>query len=176
MGGVLISIGDKRTRKKDVIERMMRQELTSEAIEQIRTRRLKEAEERGELDPTYRKKIEEEKEEAENEEIKKSWKNVPLLPKTLLGKGVDHRQPSLPQKSRRSSTDVDTPASGSSSPIKSKSRSTAALPALREDPVQLKQPEPVARKPVARRGEEPPKQGTGQKVMAFIRKADLDRS
>ncbi|KAM3081284.1 hypothetical protein ACMFMF_003197 [Clarireedia jacksonii] len=100
MGGVLISIGDKRTRKHDVIERMMKQELTSGVIEEINTRRLKEAEARGEIDPIVRKRMEEEKEEAENEEIKKSWKSVPSLPKTLLGKGEDHRQPSLPQEAR----------------------------------------------------------------------------
>ncbi|PQE24879.1 integral membrane protein [Rutstroemia sp. NJR-2017a WRK4] len=100
MGGVLISIGDKRTRKHDVIERMMKQELTGEVIEDINTRRLKEAEERGEIDPIVRKRMEEEKEQAENEEVKKSWKSVPSLPKTLLGKGEDHRQPSLPQEAR----------------------------------------------------------------------------
>ncbi|KAL3417471.1 hypothetical protein PVAG01_11471 [Phlyctema vagabunda] len=97
MGGVVISMGDKRTRKKDVIERMMRQELTAEAIEDIRTRQLKEAEERGEIDPAVRKRLEEEKEVAEKEEIKKAWKGVPLLPKHLLGKGEDHRQPPLPR-------------------------------------------------------------------------------
>ena len=56
MAGVLISRGDKLTRKKDVIERMMRQEITTEAIQEIDTRRLKEAEERGEIDESYRKK------------------------------------------------------------------------------------------------------------------------
>lgn len=172
MGGVLISIGDKRTRKKDVIERMMRQELTSEAIEQIRTRRLKEAEERGELSPEYRKRMEEEKDKEENEEIKKSWKSVPSLPKKLLGKGEDHRQPSLPQKARRSSADV---AEKDVSPaqkrtVKRKEVSSAALPSLREEQGQVRYPEPVARR------DEAPKQGTGQKIMSFIRKADLDRS
>lgn len=171
MGGVLISMGDKRTRKKDVIERMMRQELTSQAIEQMETRWLKEAEERGEVDKSVRKQYEAERDEEENEEIKKSWKNVPLLPKHLLGKGEDHRQPSLPQKARRSSPNVASTASGSSTPSKSKSRSSAALPPVQEDPALPSPP-----KPVVRRGEEPPKEGTGQKVMRFIRRADLDRS
>jgi hypothetical protein len=169
-GGIVISIGDKRTRKKDVIERMMRQELTSEAIEQIRTRRLKEAEERGELDPEYRKRMEEEREKEENEEIKRSWKSVPSLPKKLLGKGEDHRQPSLPQKARRSSADVAENDMVAASPVKGKSRSSAALPALREEQGQIRYPEPVARR------DETPKQGKGQKIMGFIRKADLDRS
>jgi hypothetical protein len=171
MGGVLISMGDKRTRKKDVIERMMRQELTSEAIEQMETRWMKEAEERGEVDKSVRKKFEEEKEEAENEEIKKSWKVVPSLPKKLLGKGEDHRQPSLPQKARRSSPNVASTTSISSTTKKSKSKSSVALPPVQEDPPHLPRP-----KPVLRRGPEPPKEGTGQKVMRLIRRADLDRS
>jgi hypothetical protein len=171
MGGVLISIGDKRTRKKDVIERMMRQELTSEAIQKIDTRRLKEAEERGEINEPFRKNLEEQREDAENEEIKKAWKVVPKLPKTLLGKGEDHRQPALPQKARRSSSVVASPDSGSSTPKKNKSRSSAALPAVLEDETKPSRP-----KPVVKRGEEPSKEGAGQKVLRLIRRADLDKS
>jgi len=169
LAGVLISRGDKKTRKTEVIERMMRQELTAEAIEQIQDRRLKEAEERGELDPFMKKRIEEgraRKEEAENEEIKKSWKSVPSLPKKLLGKGEDHRQPSLPQEARRSSSTVAVDATSKSK--KSKSRSNVALPPVTED---------VTRPPPALRpSEEPSKQGRGQKILGMIRKADLDKS
>ncbi|KAL9113724.1 MAG: hypothetical protein Q9227_002169 [Pyrenula ochraceoflavens] len=171
MGGVLISIGDKRTRKQDVIDRLMRQELTSEAIEQQRTRRLREAEERGEIDPSIRKKQEEEREEEENEEIKKAWKGVPLLPKKLLGKGEDHRQPALPQKARRSGSGAASTSSGSSAPKTSKSKSSTALPPVQEDSSRLTRP-PAA----LRRHDEPPQEGTGQKVMRLIRRADLDRS
>jgi Protein of unknown function (DUF2985) len=171
MGGVLISVGDKRTRKKDVIERMTRQELTSEAIDQMKTRRLKEAEERGDIDKSVRKKYEEERDEAENEEIKTAWKHVPKLPKTLLGKGEDQRQPSLPQKARRASSGASSPTSPSSGVKKDKSGSSAALPPVQEDPAQLSRP-----KPVLRRGQEPSVEGTGQKVLRFIRRADLDRS
>lgn len=39
MAGVLISIGDHRTRKKDVLEKMHRQDLTSEAIRHVQKRR-----------------------------------------------------------------------------------------------------------------------------------------
>lgn len=173
MGGVLISVGDKRTRKKDVIERMMRQELTSEAIDEIETRKLKEAEERGEIDPNIRRRREEEKEDAENEEIKKSWKYVPNLPKHLLGKGEDKRQPSLPQEDRRGSTPT-----GSTTNLKTKEKggSSQALPAVEEDAAQG-----IRRKPVPGTDQEPkknvpPKEGTGQKVMKMIRRADLDRS
>ncbi|KAK3706496.1 hypothetical protein LTR37_012706 [Vermiconidia calcicola] len=40
--GILISIGDKRTRKKDVLERMHRQELTEEALERMANERKEE--------------------------------------------------------------------------------------------------------------------------------------
>ena len=171
MGGLLISVGDKRTRKKDVIERMMRRELTSEAIEQMETRWMKEAEERGEVDKSVRKKLKEEREEVENQEIKKSWKVVPSLPKKLLGKGEDHRQPSLPQKARQSSSNIASTASSSSTSKNFKFRSSAALPPVQEDSAQPSRP-----KPTLRRGEEPLKEGTGQKVMRLIRRADMDRS
>ncbi|KAF8856608.1 integral membrane protein-like protein [Acephala macrosclerotiorum] len=173
MGGVLISMGDKRTRKKDVVERMMRQELTSEAIEQIRNRQLKDAEERGDIHPSVRKRMGEEKEAKENEEIKKSWKSVPSLPKKLLGKGEDHRQPSLPREARRSGSNVALPGSGSSSPITRKpvSRSSAGLQSVQENKALPSPP-----KQALMRREEPPKHDAGQKVMKFIRRADLDRS
>ena len=99
-GGVLIAMGDKRTRKHDVVELMMRRELTSEAIEKIQKTRLKEAEERGDIDRNTRKEHEEEMEREENEEIKGEWKRVHLLPKKLLGKSVDTREPALPRKQR----------------------------------------------------------------------------
>jgi hypothetical protein len=170
MGGMPISVSDKRTRKKDVIERMMREELTSEAIEQIETRWIKEAEERGEVGPSVRKKLEAEKDEAESEEIKKSWKVVPFLPKTLLGKGIDHRQPSLPQEARRSGSNVASTASISTTK-KTKSRSSTALPPVQEDPALLSR-----LKPVLRRDDEQLREVTGQKVMRLAKRADIDRS
>lgn len=51
-GGILISVGDKRTRKKEVIERMFRQQLTEQAMEKIERRRLQEAERNDVLDET----------------------------------------------------------------------------------------------------------------------------
>lgn len=42
--GLLIWIGDRRTRKKDVIERMTRQELTEEAMHKVQKQNQKEAE------------------------------------------------------------------------------------------------------------------------------------
>ncbi|KAG0645589.1 hypothetical protein D0Z07_8651 [Hyphodiscus hymeniophilus] len=168
LGGVLISIGDKRTRKKDVIERMMKQELTEEAIDKLNTRRMKEAEERGDIHPSVRKQLEEQKERAEDEEVKKAWASVPSLPKKLLGKGEDHRQPSLPQKARGSRAGIPSTASNPSTP---NSRTGTALPPVQEASALPAHPEPVLAK-----GNEPPKEGTGQKVMRFIRRADLDKS
>lgn len=52
-GGVLISVGDHRTRKKEVIERMFRQELTTEAIKQVEKRKEKEKERNAELDQVH---------------------------------------------------------------------------------------------------------------------------
>lgn len=100
-GGVLIALGDRRTRKHDVLELMMRRELTSEAIEKIQKIRLKEAEELGMIDRETRKKAEGEMEQAETEEIKSEWKRVHLLPKKLLGKSVDTREPALPRRNWR---------------------------------------------------------------------------
>jgi hypothetical protein len=42
--GVLIAVGDRRTRKKDVVERMSRQELTEEAIRKVEQRRIEQLE------------------------------------------------------------------------------------------------------------------------------------
>ncbi|RYP89388.1 hypothetical protein DL770_004450 [Monosporascus sp. CRB-9-2] len=46
VAGVLISVGDRRTRKRDVIERMFRQELTREAMKRVNKAKAKEAMER----------------------------------------------------------------------------------------------------------------------------------
>ncbi|EOA89746.1 uncharacterized protein SETTUDRAFT_175712 [Exserohilum turcica Et28A] len=45
--GLLIWLGDKRTRKKDVLERMNRQELTEEAIKEVQKKKEKEGETSG---------------------------------------------------------------------------------------------------------------------------------
>lgn len=154
LGGVVISIGDKRTRKHAVIERLLRQELTAECIDAIETRRIREAEARGEINPAMRRRAEEarRKEEEEDMEIKKSWKTVPLLPKKLLGKGEDKRQPSLPQSLRGSSSNVE---ASNSKPVKDE-KGDVPMEVLQERPE--------------------PKEGRGQRFMKSLRKADLDRS
>lgn len=53
-GGILISVGDKRTRKKDVVERMFRQKLTEQAMHEIEENRKKEQERNEALDATIR--------------------------------------------------------------------------------------------------------------------------
>lgn len=50
--GVLIMIGDRMTRKKDVVERLFRQELTEEAMKKMIKRRKKEQQRNGDLDVT----------------------------------------------------------------------------------------------------------------------------
>ncbi|KAL2854624.1 hypothetical protein BJX68DRAFT_232101 [Aspergillus pseudodeflectus] len=44
-GGILISVGDHRTRKKEVVERLFRQQLTKEAMKKIEKKKRKEKEE-----------------------------------------------------------------------------------------------------------------------------------
>ncbi|RDW78712.1 uncharacterized protein DSM5745_05564 [Aspergillus mulundensis] len=50
-GGVLIMIGDRRTRKKDVVERMFRQQLTKEAMKKMQKKRRKQDEKANAEDP-----------------------------------------------------------------------------------------------------------------------------
>lgn len=54
--GLLIWLGDKRTRKKDVLERMNRQELTEEAIEQVKKKKERENESEREDEGEKREK------------------------------------------------------------------------------------------------------------------------
>ena len=39
---MLITVGDKKSRKKDVVERMFRQDLTADAIKKVEKKRMKE--------------------------------------------------------------------------------------------------------------------------------------
>ncbi|KAK1828893.1 hypothetical protein QBC39DRAFT_264192 [Podospora conica] len=48
LAGILISIGDRRTRKKDVIERLVKQELTAQAMKRVRKEKEKEEKEKEE--------------------------------------------------------------------------------------------------------------------------------
>ncbi|KAF2673927.1 hypothetical protein BT63DRAFT_422036 [Microthyrium microscopicum] len=52
--GIMISIGDHKTRKKDVLERMDRQELTDKAIQKVERRRERERLQQEELDEAVR--------------------------------------------------------------------------------------------------------------------------
>ncbi|PVI07047.1 hypothetical protein DM02DRAFT_609423 [Periconia macrospinosa] len=56
--GLLITIGDRRTRKKDVVERMNRQELTEEAMHHLEKKKERESESEREEDGTDRKERE----------------------------------------------------------------------------------------------------------------------
>jgi hypothetical protein len=178
LGGVLISVGDKRTRKTEVIERMLKQEITSEAIETMETRWFKEAEARGEIDPSVRQKLEEERDEEEREEVKKAWKGVPALPKVLLGKGEDTREPSLPQGKRQSSSTVDVAGLNKEKQQK-KSKlwfgGGKRLETVEETPAHPLPP-PAKLEPAYRKVRQAESEGRAQKIMKFIRRADLDKS
>lgn len=54
--GLLIWLGDKRTRKKDVLERMNRQELTEEAIKEVEKKKQRESESEREEDGEKKEK------------------------------------------------------------------------------------------------------------------------
>jgi hypothetical protein len=105
-GGILISVGDKRTRKKEVIEKMFRQQLTHSAMKEVRKRKQRQAEEAESSDmemlpvhippPVKKKKQLEEELEDQNVEAstgqsqkkhvrKNRWRSIPLLP-YLIGK------------------------------------------------------------------------------------------
>ncbi|TVY41775.1 hypothetical protein LSUB1_G003733 [Lachnellula subtilissima] len=51
--GVLITVGDKKSRKKDVVERMFRQDLTADAIKKVEKKRLREVQANGVLEPLH---------------------------------------------------------------------------------------------------------------------------
>ncbi|TVY23192.1 hypothetical protein LHYA1_G008552 [Lachnellula hyalina] len=51
--GVLIGVGDKKSRKKDVVERMFRQDLTADAIKKVEKKRLREVQANGVLEPLH---------------------------------------------------------------------------------------------------------------------------
>lgn len=59
--GILISVGDRKTRKKEVVERMFRQELTEEAMRRMRDEKEKEAKEKEKAENRLHSIEEEEK-------------------------------------------------------------------------------------------------------------------
>ncbi|KAK7991685.1 hypothetical protein PG996_013297 [Apiospora saccharicola] len=103
--GVLISVGDRRTRKKDVVERMFRQELTQEAIRRIESRKEREEEERNRLENI----------DEESPGAKSRGTSVDLgdrLKNTLLRKNSDEagtrssKSPDIARKGSRKSNDI----------------------------------------------------------------------
>lgn len=51
--GVLITVGDHKSRKKDVVERMFRQDLTADAIKMLEKKRLRAVQANGVLEPLH---------------------------------------------------------------------------------------------------------------------------
>merc|ERR1712098_883867 len=105
-----------------------------------------------------------------SESESKRRKSVPSLPKKLLGKGEDHRQPALPQSQRRSGSNAGVASGSSSSSGGKKSKSGSGLLGIKEDA------KPVAPLPTVPQGQDPLKPSRGHKALEFFRKADLDRS
>ena len=105
-GGILISVGDHKTRKKDVIEKMFRQELTHDAMKKVQKRRQKQADEVLESDgdigqvphvppPVQSEPVDKEeifKEEAaqavgeKREPTRNRWTSLPRIPKMYIKK------------------------------------------------------------------------------------------
>lgn len=96
--GVLISVGDRRTRKKDVIERMFRQELTQEAMKRVNKAKAKET--LGVLsssDPKQQNRPGDDDEE--DEEIREEKRSFPLpLPHSRLERIDEGKESGRPSR------------------------------------------------------------------------------
>jgi hypothetical protein len=89
--GLLILIGDKRTRKKDVLERMNRQELTEEAIHKIEKKREQGSESEDNDDASKKRKSMD------------ARRSLDLIRKPLQkSKGDDSPPPPVPEKDEKS--------------------------------------------------------------------------
>ncbi|KAJ5461771.1 uncharacterized protein N7458_003323 [Penicillium daleae] len=92
-GGVLIMIGDRRTRKKDVVERLFRQELTEEAMKKMEKKKVKEE----------RKSMQLEREERKSMQIdREGRKSTQLERKERTSTHIDRQEvePETPQTER----------------------------------------------------------------------------
>lgn len=92
-GGVLIMIGDRRTRKKDVVERLFRQELTEEAMKKMEKKKVKEE----------RKSMQLEREERKSMQIdREGRKSTQLERKERTSMHIDRQEvePETPQTER----------------------------------------------------------------------------
>lgn len=68
-GGVLIMIGDRRTRKKDVVERLFRQELTEEAMKKMEKRKERQS---MQLEREERKSMQVDREERKSTQLERT--------------------------------------------------------------------------------------------------------
>ena len=71
VAGILISVGDKRSRKKEVIEQMSRQSLTEEAMKKVNKHK-KERRKKAEAERRKARKLEAEKNEVKEREVEKA--------------------------------------------------------------------------------------------------------
>jgi hypothetical protein len=90
-GGVLISVGDRITRKKDVVERMFRQQLTEQAIHKMEKRRQKESERNEDLDALITESPSNNTKKSPIDGTGSEPGNGPMQPR-VLGAGLDAAQ------------------------------------------------------------------------------------
>lgn len=100
-GGVLIMIGDRRTRKKDVVERLFRQELTEEAMKKMKKRKVKEERKSMQLEREERKSMQVDREGRENLQIERQErKSMQLQRQEPTDAQLEGGEPTSPQHER----------------------------------------------------------------------------
>lgn len=111
-GGVLIMIGDRRTRKKDVVERLFRQELTEEAMKKMEKRKVKEEEERKSMQierdtrkslqlPEERKSMQLPGQGRKSLQSNRYWySDPPVEQNEQSSQGITHHEPTSPVEER----------------------------------------------------------------------------
>lgn len=100
-GGVLIMIGDRRTRKKDVVERLFRQELTEEAMKKMEKRKVKEERKSMQLEREERKSMQVDREGRESMQIERQErKSMQLQRESRTHTPLEGEEPTSPQHER----------------------------------------------------------------------------
>ncbi|OOQ91217.1 integral membrane protein [Penicillium brasilianum] len=99
-GGVLIMIGDRRTRKKDVVERLFRQELTEEAMKKMEKRKIKEERKSMQLEREERKSTQIDREGRKSTQIDREGRKSAQLERASMKADRPVVEPESPQHER----------------------------------------------------------------------------
>lgn len=99
--GLLIWIGDRQTRKKDVIERMTRQEMTEEAMHEVQKKKKKEMEKAGRS--------------SSEEKVEGGWRESFTLPRISLDKFGNSQKKGESSAAREKEKDQSPQAEGAGS-------------------------------------------------------------